>query len=86
MCARSTCAPSSPSITFPNHYTLVSGLRPDHHRVISHFRTDPQVPGPRFTWAGWISPTCAPAPRSMPCPVVSHRLPNCRANFFICNA
>lgn len=25
--------PSYPSLTFPNHYTLVTGLRPDHHGV-----------------------------------------------------
>lgn len=23
--------PSYPSLTFPNHYTIVTGLRPDHH-------------------------------------------------------
>ena len=27
-------APSYPSLTFPNHYTLVTGLRPDHHGII----------------------------------------------------
>jgi len=27
-------APSYPSLTFPNHYTIVTGLRPDHHGVI----------------------------------------------------
>jgi len=26
--------PSYPSLTFPNHYTLVTGLRPDHHGLI----------------------------------------------------
>jgi predicted AlkP superfamily pyrophosphatase or phosphodiesterase len=26
--------PSFPSLTFPNHYTLVTGLRPDHHGMI----------------------------------------------------
>ncbi len=26
--------PSYPSLTFPNHYTLVTGLRPDHHGVV----------------------------------------------------
>lgn len=26
--------PSYPSLTFPNHYTLVTGLRPDHHSII----------------------------------------------------
>ncbi|WP_305804666.1 ectonucleotide pyrophosphatase/phosphodiesterase [Stenotrophomonas sp. YIM B06876] len=41
--------PSYPSITFPNHYTLVTGLRPDNHGVISNFMTDPQIPGVRFS-------------------------------------
>ncbi|MBN8802433.1 MAG: phosphodiesterase [Lysobacteraceae bacterium SCN 69-123] len=27
-------SPSYPSLTFPNHYTLVTGLRPDHHGII----------------------------------------------------
>lgn len=26
--------PSYPSLTFPNHYTLVTGLRPDHHGIV----------------------------------------------------
>jgi len=26
--------PSYPALTFPNHYTLVTGLRPDHHGII----------------------------------------------------
>lgn len=41
--------PSYPSITFPNHYTLVTGLRPDHHGVIANFMTDPDIPGVRFS-------------------------------------
>ncbi|WP_313274574.1 ectonucleotide pyrophosphatase/phosphodiesterase [Stenotrophomonas sp.] len=41
--------PSYPSITFPNHYTLVTGLRPDHHGVIANFMTDPTLPGVRFS-------------------------------------
>ncbi len=28
--------PSFPTKTFPNHYTLVTGLRPDHHGIISN--------------------------------------------------
>lgn len=28
--------PSFPSVTFPNHYTLVTGLHPDHHGVVSN--------------------------------------------------
>ena len=28
--------PSFPSKTFPNHYTLVTGLRPEHHGIIAN--------------------------------------------------
>lgn len=31
-----TMQPSFPSKTFPNHYTLVTGLYPDHHGIISN--------------------------------------------------
>jgi predicted AlkP superfamily pyrophosphatase or phosphodiesterase len=33
--------PSFPSITFPNHYTLVTGLRPDHHGIVDNTMRDP---------------------------------------------
>ncbi len=32
--------PSYPTLTFPNHYTLVTGLRPDHHGVIHNKMRD----------------------------------------------
>ncbi|MBS0226162.1 MAG: alkaline phosphatase family protein [Proteobacteria bacterium] len=32
--------PSYPSLTFPNHYTLVTGLRPDHHGIIQNTMHD----------------------------------------------
>jgi predicted AlkP superfamily pyrophosphatase or phosphodiesterase len=32
--------PSYPVLTFPNHYTLVTGLRPDHHGVIHNAMRD----------------------------------------------
>jgi predicted AlkP superfamily pyrophosphatase or phosphodiesterase len=35
--------PSYPSLTFPNHYTLVTGLRPDHHGVIHNSIDDPAL-------------------------------------------
>ncbi|WAC75725.1 ectonucleotide pyrophosphatase/phosphodiesterase [Roseateles sp. SL47] len=41
--------PSFPSKTFPNHYTLVTGLRPDHHGVVDNTMEDPRIPGERFT-------------------------------------
>lgn len=34
--------PSFPSVTFPNHYTLVTGLHPDHHGVVGNRFTDAQ--------------------------------------------
>lgn len=43
--------PSFPSITFPNHYTLVTGLRPDHHGIVGNTMTDPAHPGVTFTMA-----------------------------------
>ncbi|MDK2748029.1 MAG: ectonucleotide pyrophosphatase/phosphodiesterase [Brevundimonas sp.] len=35
--------PSFPSVTFPNHYTLVTGLHPDHHGVVSNRFTDAEL-------------------------------------------
>lgn len=32
--------PSYPTLTFPNHYTLVTGLRPDHHGIIHNTMRD----------------------------------------------
>jgi len=33
--------PSYPSLTFPNHYTLVTGLYPEHHGIIANNFYDP---------------------------------------------
>ena len=33
--------PSYPSLTFPNHYTIVTGLRPDHHGIVQNTMHDP---------------------------------------------
>ena len=35
--------PSFPSLTFPNHYTLVTGLRPDHHGIVHNTMEDPRL-------------------------------------------
>lgn len=35
--------PSYPSLTFPNHYTLVTGLRPDRHGLIHNAMHDPML-------------------------------------------
>jgi predicted AlkP superfamily pyrophosphatase or phosphodiesterase len=46
---RAAMRPSFPSVTFPNHYTLVTGLTPDHHGVINNRMEDPARPGVVFT-------------------------------------
>lgn len=40
---------SFPSLTFPNHYTLVTGKWPDHHGIVNNTMTDPDIPGVRFS-------------------------------------
>ncbi|AOX16086.1 alkaline phosphatase family protein [Kozakia baliensis] len=40
--------PSFPSKTFPNHYTLVTGLRPDHHGIVDNVMRDPTIPDEIF--------------------------------------
>jgi len=41
--------PSFPSITFPNHYTLVTGMRPDHHGIVDNTMIDKTISDKRFT-------------------------------------
>ena len=33
--------PAFPTLTFPNHYTLVTGLYPDHHGIVNNRMVDP---------------------------------------------
>jgi predicted AlkP superfamily pyrophosphatase or phosphodiesterase len=40
--------PSFPSKTFPNHYTIVTGLYPAHHGIVSNNIVDPDFPA-RFS-------------------------------------
>ena len=35
--------PSYPTLTFPNHYTLVTGLRPDRHGIVHNSMLDPEL-------------------------------------------
>lgn len=35
--------PSFPTKTFPNHYTIVTGLRPDHHGLVANNIWDPRM-------------------------------------------
>lgn len=41
--------PSFPSVTFPNHYTLVTGLRPDRNGIVANTMEDARIPGVRFS-------------------------------------
>ena len=41
--------PAFPSLTFPNHYTLVTGLYPDHHGIVDNTINDPSLAHPHFT-------------------------------------
>src|SRR5947208_1344414 len=36
--------PSFPSLTFPNHYTIVTGLYPGHHGIVSNTIATPTMP------------------------------------------
>jgi predicted AlkP superfamily pyrophosphatase or phosphodiesterase len=35
--------PSFPSLTFPNHYAIVTGLVPDHNGIVNNTMVDPQL-------------------------------------------
>jgi predicted AlkP superfamily pyrophosphatase or phosphodiesterase len=48
---RAAMRPSFPSKTFPNHYTLVTGRRPDHSGIVANNMQDPQIPGVTFSMA-----------------------------------
>ena len=41
--------PSFPSLTFPNHYTLVTGLRPDRHGMVDNVMRDDRRPGVTYS-------------------------------------
>ncbi len=43
--------PSFPSVTFPNHWTIVTGKVPDHHGIVGNRMEDPARPGEVFTMA-----------------------------------
>jgi predicted AlkP superfamily pyrophosphatase or phosphodiesterase len=35
-------------VTFPNHYTIGTGLRPDRHGIVNNYMTDDTIPGAVF--------------------------------------
>ncbi|HET7777070.1 MAG TPA: ectonucleotide pyrophosphatase/phosphodiesterase [Rudaea sp.] len=38
--------PAFPTLTFPNHYTIVTGLYPDHHGIVNNRMVDPAIAVP----------------------------------------
>lgn len=46
---RGSMRPSFPSVTFPNHYTLVTGKTPDHNGIVNNRMEDVQRPGVIFS-------------------------------------
>ena len=45
---RAPMRPAFPTKTFPNHYTLVTGLTPDRHGLVDNVMADPALPGRLF--------------------------------------
>jgi len=43
--------PAFPSVTFPNHYTLVTGLRPDRHGIVNNRMFDDEIPNQVFHYS-----------------------------------
>ncbi len=41
--------PAFPTLTFPNHYTIVTGLYPDHHGIVNNRFVDPKT-GKKFVY------------------------------------
>jgi len=42
--------PSFPTLTFPNHYTIVTGLYPSNHGIVANTFYDPDL-GDDFNYA-----------------------------------
>jgi predicted AlkP superfamily pyrophosphatase or phosphodiesterase len=47
--ARGAMRPSFPSLTYPNHYTLVTGKRPDHHGMVNNTLEDGGISDTSFS-------------------------------------
>jgi predicted AlkP superfamily pyrophosphatase or phosphodiesterase len=46
---RGSMRPSFPSLTFPNHYAMVTGRTPDHNGIVANAMEDASRPGEVFT-------------------------------------
>jgi predicted AlkP superfamily pyrophosphatase or phosphodiesterase len=54
--AREGIRPSFPTLTFPNHYTLVTGLYPDHHGIVDNTMDDARIrPDPHFAMSNYAA-------------------------------
>lgn len=57
--ARAAMRPSFPSVTFPNHYALITGKRPDRNGIVANTMIDLSVSTEKFTMRslepGWWS-------------------------------
>src|SRR5882672_4873770 len=47
--AHAVMHPSFPSLTFPNHFTLITGRRPDRNGMVNNRMEDARLPGKVFT-------------------------------------
>ena len=47
--------PSFPSKTYPNHYTIVTGLYPEHHGIVSNNMVDASISDETFTMSAPIA-------------------------------
>ncbi|MGH6910760.1 MAG: ectonucleotide pyrophosphatase/phosphodiesterase, partial [Phenylobacterium sp.] len=52
---RASMRPSFPSKTFPNHYAIVTGLRPDRNGIVDNTMLDPKIPGVTFKMADKVT-------------------------------
>ncbi len=41
--------PAFPALTFPSHYSMVTGLHPDRHGIVNNTMTDATIPGVTFS-------------------------------------
>ncbi|HLZ77547.1 ectonucleotide pyrophosphatase/phosphodiesterase [Phenylobacterium sp.] len=52
---RAAMRPSFPSKTFPNHYAMVTGLRPDKNGIVANNMTDDAIPGVKFAMSNTLA-------------------------------
>ena len=47
--ARQGMRPAFPALTFPSHYSMVTGLHPDRHGIVNNIMSDAMIPGISFS-------------------------------------